>query len=82
MTGGDNHVPGGGGVKATNSARNRVALLVKRYLSNAASFVSSVFRRVKDHYNLLYASPLLNTCVRQVMLDERFPLKEAEGVQL
>ena len=53
-------------------------LLVQRYVSNAASFVLCVFRRVKDHHILLHDSPLLKkTCVRQVVLDEWFPLKSA-----
>ena len=53
-----------------------VALLVLQdYLSNTASFVLCVFRRVKDHLNLLYYSPRLkNTCVRQVAVDKWFPL--------
>ena len=34
-----------------------------------------VFRRVRDHHDLLNCSPLLkNTCVRQVVLDKLFPL--------
>ena len=45
------------------------------YLSDAASFVLRVFRRVKDHHNLPHDSPLLkNTGVRQVVLDKLFPL--------
>ena len=48
-----------------------VALPVRRYLSNTASFVSLAFRSAKDHSNLLYGSPLLKrTCVRQVALDK------------
>ena len=51
-----------------------VALLVSRYLSNAASFALCVFRRVKDHRILLDDSPLLKkTCVGQVMLDKSPP---------
>ena len=51
------------------------ALLVSRYLSNAASFVFCVVYSVKDHHNSLHCSPLLkNTCVRQVVLDKWFPL--------
>ena len=47
------------------------ALLVSRYLSQTASLVVCAFRRVKDHHNLLHASPLLKlTCVRQVVLDK------------
>ena len=53
----------------------RVALLVQRYLSNAASFVLRASPRVKDHHNLLHCSPLeKNTCVRQVVLDKWFPV--------
>ena len=38
-------------------------------------FELCVFRRVKDHPNLLHCSPLLKKiCVRQVVLDEWFPL--------
>ena len=55
-----------------------VALLVSRYLSNAASFALGVFRRVKDHHSLLHYSPLLKTCVRQVVLDKWLPLRYAE----
>ena len=45
--------------------------LSRRYLSNTASFVLCVFRRVKDHQNLLHCSPLLkNACARQVVLDK------------
>ena len=52
-----------------------VALLVKRYLSNRASFGLCVFCRVKDHHNLLHYSPLLKKAsVRQVVLDKLFPL--------
>ena len=53
-----------------------VALFVQRYLSNTASFVLCVFRRVKEHHNLLHDSTRLKkTCVRQVVLDKWFPLK-------
>ena len=55
------------------------------YLSNATclirprSFYVSVCR-VKEHRNVLHCSPLLkNTCVRQVVLDKWFPLKEANS---
>ena len=52
-----------------------VALLDKRYLSNTASFVLWLFRRVKDRHNSLRYSPLLKkSCVRQVVLDKWFPL--------
>ena len=52
-----------------------VALLVYRYLSTTASSVLCVFRRVKDHHNLLqYSPPSKKTCVRQVALDKWFPL--------
>ena len=52
-----------------------VALLVKRYLSNTASFVVCVACRVKDHQHSLHYSPSLKkTCVRQVVLDKWFPL--------
>ena len=52
------------------------------YLSNATClirphlcYVCVCVRRVKDHYVLPYDSPRLkNTCVRQVVLDKRFPL--------
>ena len=48
-----------------------VALLVERYSSNAASFVSCVFRRVKAQNTLLYDLPRLKkTCVRQIVLDK------------
>ena len=53
------------------------------YLSNATCLLIRprlfcVFRRVKDHRNLLHCSPCLKkTCVRQVVLDKRFPLKTA-----
>ena len=51
-----------------------VALLVSRYLSNAASFVLCVLRRVKDHHTVLHYSPRLkNICVRQVALDKWLP---------
>ena len=52
-----------------------------RHLSHAAFIMrprlfACVFRRVKDHQNLQYYSPLLKkACVRQVVLDNRFPLK-------
>ena len=50
---------------------NWVALVVSRYLSNAASIVLCVIRRVKDHHKLLHDSPLLkNTFVRQVVPPE------------
>ena len=40
-----------------------------------ASFVLCVFRRVKDHHNLLHHSPLVKeTSVGQVALDKWFPL--------
>ena len=46
-----------------------------RYLSNTASFVSCVFRRVKDHHTLPdYSSLLKKTCLRQVTFDKWFPL--------
>ena len=52
-----------------------VALPVLRYLSDAASFVLSVSRRVKEHHNLPLCSRLLRkTCVRRVVLDKWFPL--------
>ena len=55
----------------------RVALPVKSYLSNAASFVLCAAHRVKDHRKLLHCSPRLKkTCVRQVVLDKRFPLTD------
>ena len=45
------------------------------YLSNEATFVLCVFRRVKDRHNLLHDLPLLKEpCVRQVVLDKWFPL--------
>ena len=41
--------------------------LLSRYLSNAASLVLCVFRRVKDHHTLPNHSPCLKkSCVRQV----------------
>ena len=55
-----------------------MALLVLRYLSNAASFVLCVFRRVKDHHTLSNYSPCLKkTCVRQVGSDKWSPPKVA-----
>ena len=39
-----------------------VTLLVQRYLSNTASSVSCMFRRVKDHHNTLFATFEENTC--------------------
>ena len=55
-----------------------LALLVYRCLSSTASFVSCVFRRVKDHRNLPKYSPLLKrACVGQVVLDKWFPLNSA-----
>ena len=51
-------------------------LLVQSYLSNTASFVLCVFRRVKDLHDLLHCSPLSkNTCVRRVV-DRRVLLPE------
>ena len=51
------------------------ALLVECYLSNTASFVLCVFRRVKDHHDSLHSSPLLKKArVRQLLVDEWFPL--------
>ena len=48
-----------------------MALLVLRHLSNTASFVLCVLRRVKDHHKLQHDAPLLEkTCVRQVVLDK------------
>ena len=56
-----------------------VASLVWRHLSNTASFVLCVFRRVKDHHILKhYSRRLKKTCaIRQVVLDKCFPLKLA-----
>ena len=57
-----------------------------QYLSNATclmrpQFALCVFRRVKDHHNLLhYSPPLKKTCVRQAVLDKRFPLHAPSGV--
>ena len=62
------------------SARNHRLCFGRHYLSDATcliqgSFVSCVFRRVKDHHNLLHYLPLLkNSCVRQVVLDKLFLL--------
>ena len=54
-----------------------VALPVKRYLSNTASFVLCALRSVKDHHNLQQLFPSLkNTCVRQAALDKWLPLVE------
>ena len=51
------------------------ALIVWRYLSNTASFVLCVFRRVKGHGNLLhYSLRLKKTCARQVVSDKWLPL--------
>ena len=53
-----------------------MALLVERYLSNAASFVLCVLRSAKDHYILLeHSTCLKKACVRQVALYKRFPLR-------
>ena len=53
---------------------NWVALLVSRYLSNAASFVLCVLCRVKDRHALQHSSPFLKkACVRQVASDKCFP---------
>ena len=47
-----------------------MALLVYRYLSKTASFVSCGVYSVEDHHALLHRSPLVkNTRVRQVVLD-------------
>ena len=45
-----------------------MALLVQRYLSNAASFVLCVFCRVKEHHTALHSSPLF---CRQPALDKQ-----------
>ena len=50
------------------------ALLVQRYLSNAASFVSGVVYSVKDHQTF---AKLNKAGVRQVVPDKRFPLTQA-----
>ena len=56
-----------------------VSLFVWCYLSNAASFVLCVFRRAKDHHNLLHSSPVLKkTCIRRAMLDKWFPLVKSD----
>ena len=48
-----------------------ISLLVQRCLSNMASCISLVFRRVKDHHTLLHCSPLLKKIsVRQVAPDK------------
>ena len=53
-----------------------------QYLSNAtcliqASFVVSVFCRVKEHHNVPHSSARFkNTCVGQVVSDKWFPLRE------
>ena len=39
-----------------------------------------MFRRVKDHYNLLHYSLLKKTCFGQVVLDKWFPLILAVAV--
>ena len=55
----------------------RVALLVWRYLSNAASSALCAVYSVKDHHTLqAYSSLLKKHCVRQVGLDKWFPLNE------
>ena len=52
-----------------------VALLAERYLSNAASAVSYLFCRVKDHHKLLHDSSLSKkACFRRAALDKWFPL--------
>ena len=52
------------------------------WVASGCHFVLCVFRRVKDHHNLLHFSPRLKTtCVRQVVLDKWFPLKQADGMQ-
>ena len=54
-----------------------MALLVYRYLSNAASFFVTICH-VTDHENLLQYSPFVKkTCIRQVVLDKLFPLMSA-----
>ena len=53
-----------------------LSLLVQHDLSNTASCVLCVFRRVNNHRRLQHCSPnMTNTCVRQVVLDKIFPLK-------
>ena len=55
------------------------ALLVERYLSNAASSVLCAFRCVKDHHHLPNCLSLLkSTCVRQAVLDKWFLLNYAQ----
>ena len=57
-----------------------MALLVSRYLSNAASVVLRIVYSVKDQHNLLHSSPLLKkSCVRQVVPDEWLPLSTTAG---
>ena len=52
-----------------------MALLVEGYLSNMATLALCVIRRVKDHNNLPHdLPPLKKACLRQVVLDEWFPL--------
>ena len=54
----------------------------KNCLSNTASFALCVFRRVGDRRNLPHYSQLLkNNCVRQVALDEWFPLSTVRSTQ-
>ena len=61
---------------------NWVALPVWRDLSNRASFVLCAFRRVEDRPNLLHDSSLLKkTCVRRVVVDKWFPLREASLIE-
>ena len=58
-------------VLANASSEHRKAALLVYY----GLICVCVFRRVKDHHNLLEYSPLLkNTCVRRVVLDKWFPL--------
>ena len=62
---------------------NRVALLVSSYLSSTASCDLSLcaFRGVKDHHNLLHNSPRSKkACVRQAVLDKRFPMKHVPDI--
>ena len=75
-----------GEIRLPDASHGRVAAgfgwhyLSNATLSNAASFVLCVFRRVKDHHNLLHSSPLWEkTCVRQVVLDKWFPLTAQAG---
>ena len=68
--------PRGGGWKLPRWS----AFLGRHYLSNANCLMRPrlLYAVFKDHHHLLHDSPLLkNACVRQVALDEWFPLSSS-----